>query len=83
MFRNKDVSFLKSDALKLSWYEYFLLDMILMVVGILTLSLLVIVNNDDNSNHRRRINTEDKAKVVAVVLGTEFIYFLAMLAILH
>ena len=43
MFRNKDVSFLKSDALKLSWYEYFLLDMILMVVGILTLSLLVIV----------------------------------------
>ena len=41
MFRNKDVSFLKSDALKLSWYEYFLLDMILMVVGILTLSLLI------------------------------------------
>ena len=33
--------------------------------------------------HRRRINTEEKAKVVAAVCGTEFIKFLAALAILH
>ena len=33
--------------------------------------------------HRRRINTEEKAKVVAAVWGTEFIQFLAALAILH
>ena len=32
--------------------------------------------------HRRRINTEEKAKVVAAVLGAEFIKFLAALAIL-
>ena len=37
-------------------------------------------NNDDNSYHRRRINTE---KVVAAVWGTEFIPFLAALAVLH
>ena len=30
-------------------------------------------------NHRRRIYTEDKAKVVAAVGGTEFIQFLAAL----
>ena len=30
--------------------------------------------------HRRRINTEEKAKVVAAVWGTEFIKFLAALA---
>ena len=28
--------------------------------------------------HRRRINTEEKAKVVAAVWGTEFIQFLAL-----
>ena len=33
--------------------------------------------------HRRRINTEEKAKVVAAVWGTEFIKFLAALAIFH
>ena len=31
----------------------------------------------------RRIYTEEKAKVVAAVWGTEFIRFLAALAILH
>ena len=34
-------------------------------------------------SQRRRIKTEEKAKVVAAVLGTEFIQFLATLAILH
>ena len=34
-------------------------------------------------DHRRRIYTEEKAKVVATVWGTEFIQFLATLAILH
>ena len=33
--------------------------------------------------HRRRIYTEEKAKVVAAVWGTEFIQFLAALAVLH
>ena len=33
--------------------------------------------------HRRRIYTEDKGKVVAAVWGTEFIPFLAMLAVFH
>ena len=33
--------------------------------------------------HRRRINTEEKAKVVAAAWGTECIQFLAALAILH
>ena len=33
--------------------------------------------------YRRRINTERKAKVVAAVWGTEFIQFLAALAIWH
>ena len=32
---------------------------------------------------RRRIKTEEKAKVVAAVWGTEFIQFLATLAIWH
>ena len=36
-----------------------------------------------SANHRRRIYTENKAKVVAAVWGTEFIEFLATLAILH
>ena len=33
--------------------------------------------------HRRRKYTEEKAKVVAAVWGTEIIQFLALLAILH
>ena len=33
--------------------------------------------------HRRRINTEQQARVVAAVWGTELIQFLATLAILH
>ena len=33
--------------------------------------------------HRRRIKTEEKVKVVAAVWGTEFIQFLAAIAILH
>ena len=33
-------------------------------------------------SHRRRIYTEEKAKVVAAVWGTEFIDFLAALALL-
>ena len=33
--------------------------------------------------YRRRIKTEEKAKVVAFVLGEEFIKFLAALAVLH
>ena len=31
--------------------------------------------------HRRRINTKEKAKVIAAVRGTKFIQFLASLAI--
>ena len=34
------------------------------------------------TRHRRRIKTGEKAKVVAAVGGTEFIKFLAVLAIL-
>ena len=33
--------------------------------------------------HRRRINTEEKAMVVAAVYGTEFLKFLDALAVLH
>ena len=33
--------------------------------------------------HTRRINTEEKAKVVAAVWGEEFIQFLAALNVLH
>ena len=33
--------------------------------------------------HRRRNSTEDKAKVVAAVWGTELIKFLAVIAILN
>ena len=35
------------------------------------------------ANHRRRINTKEKANVVAAVWGTELIQFLAALAIFH
>ena len=34
-------------------------------------------------NHRRRIYTEEKAKIVAAVWGTEFFQFLAATVILH
>ena len=34
-------------------------------------------------DHRRSTNTEGTAKVVAAVWGTQFIQFLAALAILH
>ena len=37
----------------------------------------------ENRPNRRRINTEDKAKVVAAVWGTELIHLLAALAVLH
>ena len=37
----------------------------------------------DRNPCRRRINTDEKAKVVAAVWGTEMIQFLAALAILH
>ena len=33
--------------------------------------------------HRRRIKTEEKAKIVAVVWGTELIQFIVGLAFLH
>ena len=36
-----------------------------------------------STSHRRRINTEDKAKVVAYVWGEEVIQFLAALAFLQ
>ena len=35
------------------------------------------------SRTRGRIDTEEKAKVVAVFWGTEFLQFLAALAVLH
>ena len=35
------------------------------------------------SHHRRRINTDEKAKMVAAVRKTEFMQFLAAPAILH
>ena len=36
-----------------------------------------------DASHKRRINTEEKAKVVAAVWGTELLQFLAVIAILH
>ena len=38
--------------------------------------------DDNTATHRRRIELEDKAKVVASVWGTEFVQFLAALAVL-
>ena len=35
-------------------------------------------NNNNPNVYRRRINTEEKAKIVATVWGTEFIKFLAL-----
>ena len=46
-------------------------------------SINTVVKQAKNRRHRRKINTGEKAKVVAAVLGTEFIQFLAALAILH
>ena len=37
----------------------------------------------DTAVHRRRIKTEEKAKVITAVWGTELIKFLAMLAVFH
>ena len=37
----------------------------------------------DHLSHRRRIKTEEKAKVIAALWGTELIPFLATLAIFH
>jgi hypothetical protein len=42
-FRNKDVSFLRSEVLKLSWYEYLLLDMLLVAVFTLALSSFLLL----------------------------------------
>ena len=39
--------------------------------------------NRHTVQHRRRIKTEEKAKIIAAVWGTEWIQFLAALAILH
>ena len=43
----------------------------------------IISTNLHSSAQRRRINTEEKAKAVAAVCGTEFIQFLAAQAVLH
>ena len=37
----------------------------------------------DGGDHRRRIKAEEKTKVVPAVWGTEFIQFLAALAVLY
>ena len=47
-----------------------------------TVGILPSCNAPVVSHHRRRINTEEKSKVVAAVWETEFIKFLAALAIL-
>ena len=51
------------------------------------LTLLLVISlalaaRPQNLNHRRRIYTEENAKVVAAVWGTEFIKFLAALGIM-
>ena len=38
---------------------------------------------ENSDYHRLRINTEEKAKVVAAVWGTEFLQFLSVMAVLH
>ena len=45
-------------------------------------NLRILYSRPDDSIHRRRMETEAKLKIVASVWGTEFIPFLAMLAIL-
>ena len=42
-----------------------------------------VINNTFLYVHRRRLETEAKAKVIASVWGTEFMQFLAALAIVH
>ena len=39
--------------------------------------------NSVGCKHGRSLKTEEKAKVVAAVWGTEFIKFLAALAVMH
>ena len=41
--------------------------------------MVICTNKPGPLRHRRGINTEEKAKVVVAVGGTEFIQFLAML----
>ena len=43
----------------------------------------VVVHAGMGSNHRRSIKKEGKAKVVSAGWGTEYIQFLAALAVLH
>ena len=40
-------------------------------------------HNTERFQNRRRLNTEEKAQVIAAVWGTEFSQFLVALAILH
>ena len=40
-------------------------------------------HNTERFQNRRRLNTEEKAQVIAAVWGTEFTQFLVALAILH
>ena len=42
----------------------------------------VVTSAQLRTQHRRRMGTEEKAKVVASVWGTEFVQFLATLAVL-
>ena len=49
----------------------------------LTLSRHHQVRHLKTAGHRRRINTEEKAKVVTAVWGTDFMQFLDVLAVLH
>ena len=43
--------------------------------GVLTIKQLEAIDVDEDLNPRRRINTEEKAKVVAAVWGTESTQF--------
>ena len=58
-------------------------DLNLASINRLISSQALIVSRYNLSIHRRRIKTEEKAKVVTVVRGTEFIKFLSVRAILH
>ena len=49
----------------------------------LSLCLQCVPNFLVSRNHKRRVETEENAKVVAAVCGTEFIKFLAALVVLH
>ena len=48
-----------------------------------TLEHLCTVRTLQAVSHRRRINTEEKAKVVAAIWGTECMQFLVALAVFH